>query len=179
MSIFHMFEIIYPNWSGKLVYITRYPLLVTSYNNLTKPFSAATWALSLTTIFILSILLFVTHKVYSTFLKTFALAKEEINPSNFFLFPFTKITEPEPLPWFEKWSTGKFVVFLWSALCFFLPMFYNSNLRSHLTMLQYEKAPNTLNDITLRGQRVYIFEGAMRQRYKYLKRFMTNYRALK
>ncbi len=146
-------------------YITRQPRPINAYGNISKPFPSSVWTISVIFILVLAILLYVSHKIYqSDDLKRHQLAKEEMLAFNFFLFAFAKLTEPDPLPWFHKWSTGRFVVFLWSLLSLFLLMFYTSNLRAYMVMVEYEKAPVDLYDVYNRGQRVYIYDVAPRQR---------------
>ena len=36
------------------------------------------------------------------------LTMREDNLSNFYIYVFAKITEPDPLPWFNKWSSGNY-----------------------------------------------------------------------
>ncbi len=149
-------------------YMSRSPVPVTSYGNITKPFSMGVWMLSILCIGALSAMFYVAYKAYrSEGLAGWRLARNEESRANFLIYPFAKITEPDPLPWFLTWSTGTYLVFLWSLLSLFLNMFYTSNLRANMMTLDYERPIDTLEDIVANGQRVYIHDGATRHRYPY------------
>ena len=146
-------------------YISRFPQAVTSYDNITKPFSFKVWFLSATAVFLIATLMAVTHGVYTTEdLRHFELVKHEESKTNFFIYSYAKLSEPDPLPWFHKWSTGKMVVFFWSILATFLTLFYISNLRAFMVTAQLEKPLETLEDIAGNGKTVYQFDLAVRQR---------------
>ncbi len=68
------------------------------------------------------------------------------------------------MPWFPKWSSGRFSIFLWSYLSSFLIMFYTSNLRAHLATVDYEKPLDTLESVAENGKRVFIYNAAFKQR---------------
>ncbi len=71
------------------------------------------------------------------------------------------MTEPEPLPWFTSRGTGgHLLVFLWTLLAWLLVMFYQSNLRAHLILLEYEEPIDTLEDVLLRAKKIWIGEAS-------------------
>ncbi len=74
------------------------------------------------------------------------------------------------MPWFRSWSAGRFLIFVWMVLSLFLIMFYTSNLRASLMIIDYEKPLDTLQDIVDNGKRVYIPEG-----YSYLRFVILTY----
>ncbi len=163
--LINFFDFGHPFWYTHARFVTRTPREVTAYGNITRPFPPLIWACTAATLLILAAMLFVIYKIYfSKDFKKYKLAIKESSTFNFFLYAFAKFTEPDPLPWFNKWSTGKFVVFLWSLLSWFLIMFYTSNLRAYLVMINYEEAAETLMDIVNRNQRVYIHNLAIPQR---------------
>ncbi len=89
------------------------------------------------------------------------LMKHVSSQFDLFLYPFVKLTEPDPLPWFTKWSSGRLVVLLWSLTSLLLVLFYTSNLRANMIMVNYEPEPRTLLDVAERGERVYMYDLAV------------------
>ena len=148
-------------------YISRNPIPVTTYGNISRPFSASVWALSAIAIATFSFLFMVSHRLYSSskHLRPFHLARKERAPLNFVIFPFAKITEPDPLPWFRKWSAGKLLVLLWSTFSLTMILFYCSNLRVHFVTVDYESPIDTLEDVVKNNKRVYLFQGFFRHRF--------------
>ncbi len=146
-----------------LSYIFRAPRKVVSYGNVARPFSVLVWLIIFFTVFVLATLQFASYKVYtSKGIIEYDIMKKVSSQVDLFLYPFVKITEPDPMPWFIKWSTGKFVVFLWTLTAMLLVMFYTSNLRAYMIMIDYEPEPRTLKDIVDREERVYIYNLAHR-----------------
>ncbi len=127
------------------------------------PFTMTVWVLSILSIFCLATLLYASYKLYNTKdLIPYALIKKISSEFDLFLYPFVKLTEPDPIPWFKKWSTGKFVLLVWSLASLLLVMFYTSNLLSYLVMVHYEPEPRTMGHIVERNERVYIYNLAVR-----------------
>ena len=93
------------------------------------------------------------------------LVQRRVPVADFIIHPVAKITEPDPMPWFQGWSTGQFLVFTWSVLALFLTMFYTSNLRAHLVTIHYERPLESFQDIVDNGKKVYIGDGFARLRY--------------
>ncbi len=156
----------------ELKFITRSPIPKTTYGNITKPFSLWVWLFSVLSVGACSVMLLITYKMYTSesFSHYKLVAYYEASNLNFFIYPFVKITEPDPLPWFSTWSTGKIVVFWWGVLALFLNMFYTSNLRAYLVTVDYEKPIDTLEDVVSNGQRVYMHYSAARLRCGYRER---------
>ncbi len=98
-------------------------------------------------------------------IQVYELVKKEPLLGNLILFPFTKIVEPDALPWFGKWSSGKLAYFVWMVFSTFIVFFYTSNLRAHLVYIDYENSPQGLKDIYERGQTVYQYDMAVIHRY--------------
>ncbi len=152
-----------PSMCNKLFFIFRAPRKVVSYGNITRPFSIPVWLLTIFTVSVLATMLFASHKVYNNKdIIEYGIMQKVSSQVDLFLYPFVKITEPDPMPWFDKWSTGRFLVFLWSLTAMILVMFYTSNLRAYMVMVDYEPEPRTLKDIVNRGDRVYIYNLAQR-----------------
>ncbi len=161
------FDFYGPLGPNHVAYITGAPKKEKiSPNNIAKPFSTTVWITTFCCLLTISLSLLFTYKTYNeTSLKDMNLTKTENFPSNFLLFPFARLTEPDSLPWFTKWSSGKFLVFLWMLLSSFVMLFYHSNLRANLMTITYEKPPNTLWEMAEVASKVYIYETAIRQRY--------------
>ena len=138
-------------------FISRAPGPVASFGNLTKPFSTQLWMAICMTIAAISFCVFIAHSMYTS-LGLATMAHPEPNQLNFILFPFCKVTEPEPLPWFSRGSGGHFLVFLWTILALLLVMCYQCNLRANLISVEYQKPIDTLQDVLTRSTKIWIGE---------------------
>ena len=85
-----------------------------------------------------------------------SLTRNPTHKLDFIIMTFCGITEPDPIPWFPKWSTGKILILLWSAFGLIMNLTYQCNLRAMLTTVEYEKPIESLRDLLDRGKRVYI-----------------------
>ncbi len=160
-----MFDLGSSFWMVRIMFITRNPQPIVSYGQITAPFPLNVWALSVGLVIAIAALLHLSYYLYQKpHIHHLELAKVEYHPINFYLYSLTKMTEPDPLPWFEKWTSGKVFAFWWSVFCMFMVMFYTSNLRAHLITLEYEEAPDTLDHIIKRGAVPYMY-GTLRNRY--------------
>ena len=54
-----------------------------------------------------------------------SLTRNPTHKLDFIIMTFCGITEPDPIPWFPKWSTGKILILLWSA--------FLNNAKTHLS----------------------------------------------
>ena len=141
--------------TNTFVFASKAPEAITTFGNLTQPFDMSIWLCTFLAVAVIASCIAVAHKLYSNINRK--LVKAESQPTNFFLFTFCKITEPEPLPWFFKGLFGgPTLVFLWSLLAWLLIMFYQSNLRAHMIASEYEKPMDTLQDVLDRSTRVWI-----------------------
>ncbi len=105
----------------------------------------------------ISVLLAVINQLYmKPIFQEAKLSRHEPSVYLFFLYPMFKITEPDPLPWFKKWSAGKVLSTTWIFMSMVTVILYNCNLRSCLITIQYEEPPQTITDVVLNGQSVYI-----------------------
>lgn len=121
---------------------------VKSYNNILLPFSFELWLVIIATAVVFSMIFYIIHLIYETNFSTEMLHRAEGSKINFLLFTMSKLTEPDPLPWFtRKWSTGKIVTLLWTVWALIMVLCYNSNLRANLTSPQYEKSLDTIQDV--------------------------------
>ncbi len=148
-------------------FMTRMPRPIVTYDKIVRPFPPNVWIVFVVMSSCFAAVIYAIHKVHSLDgITNHQLVKKENLTLNLLLFPITKIVEPDALPWFEKWSSGKYVYFLWMTFCTFIVAFYTSNLRAHLVYIDYEKAPQDLKDIYERGARVYMHDNAARLRYE-------------
>ena len=151
----------------ELRYISKVPQPVKTYDFLISPLDPIVWLLSMLAVLALASIFHIAYHVYmSEHLLKLNLVKYERHALNFYIYSFTKLTEPDPLPWFDNhWSAGRFAYFLWTFLSLLMTMFYTSNLRAHLITVTYEKPIDTLNDIIQNGKTVYLYTLAVKQRY--------------
>ncbi len=153
-----MFDLGATIWLVKIKFVTRNPQPIVSYGQITAPFPVDVWIISLFTILLIAALLHLSNVLYQkSHMKELNLTKTEHHPINFYLFSLTKVTEPDPLPWFDKWTAGKLFSFMWGFLCMMLVFFYTSNLRAHLVTIEYEESPDTLQHIIDRGSVPYMY----------------------
>ncbi len=148
------------------LYVSRLPQEVVSYGNITYPFKWLVWVAALVSFLLFATFFHLAHNVYvSKDVVQFKLVLFESSPFNFYLYTFSKLTEPDPIRWFPKWSAGRMAILFLSVISAFLVMFYNSNLRAHMMIIEYEKPLQTLEDIAENGKAVYIFAGAFKQQF--------------
>ena len=146
-----------PLSSLEIKFVSSSPKQEQSFGNVSKPFTVFTWLTLLVTILSISIGLYASYSMYSSLHLEFV--KHESSLLNFILFPFCKVTEPEPLPWFViKGTSGHFQVFLWTVLAWLMVMFYQCNLRANLISKEYEKPIKSLQDVLERSSKIWITE---------------------
>ncbi len=134
-------EMMFPHAERNTHFVSRMPRVLERFHGFLLPFSLQIWVIIFMSLLCLSIMFYVTHSVYTgTKLTDAGLHKTERFSSNFLLYTFCKITEPDPLPWFtSSWSTGKLLTFIWSMYSLLVMSFYNCNLRAHLSAVDYQK----------------------------------------
>ena len=84
------------------------------------------------------------------------ISSHKVDWFDFFVLAISKFVEPDPIPWFKTWSTGKWLVFLWTLFSLFIVFFFQSNLRSLLMVNDYEKTFASSLDIVQSNRTVYI-----------------------
>ncbi len=92
---------------SRLQYVTRNLVPLPVYDQYVKAFDVMVWLVTLLTMFVLSVIFRGLYWFYKDILKIDSLYGKVTHPSDFFLLTFSSLTEPDPLPWFPKWSTGK------------------------------------------------------------------------
>ncbi len=153
------FELLYPHHHTQLKFMSRVPRPLEKTDSLLRPFSPLIWSLFTLTTLSFSLMFLVAHSTYSSDgVKQWKLHRHEVSKVNFLLYTFSKVAEPDPVPWFtQKWSAGKFLAFLWSLYALLAVLFYACNLRAHLAALDHEEKIDTLQDVINNRQRPWIF----------------------
>lgn len=137
-----------------LKWYTRAPVPIGSYRNIVKVFSMNVWISFMLTLLLFSFLFYLTHSLY-----------EQLDPDlivpvstkwDFLIFPFCKFVEPDPVPWFPAWSTGRALVLLWSVFSLIIVLAYSCNLRANLIAKDYEAPIKTHQDVLDRGENIYL-----------------------
>ncbi len=82
------------------------------------------------------------------------------------------------MPWFKRWSSGRFAVGLWSFFSFSMVLFYTCNLRAYLAIVNYEEPLYTLESIAENGQRVFKYSSAYLQRCDVKQKFTSINKAM-
>ncbi len=145
---FTKFDFMPIHFSFRSTFASRVAQPVKSYGNILLPFSPNLWLLIVATSFMFVVLFCVTHHIYTSNFPAEKLHRNEKRRFNFLLFTLSKITEPDPLPWFtQRWSTGKYVSALWTIWALIMVLCYTSNLRAHMSSPQYEKSLDTIQDV--------------------------------
>ncbi len=92
------------------------------YDNIVLPFTVPVWVAIAAIALIFAVSFSITHYAYqTTILESLGFHKVERSKINFLLYTVSKLTEPDPLPWFtNKWSAGKFLAMLWTVLGLFI-----------------------------------------------------------
>lgn len=146
----------------EMKFLTRAPLKISSFDNLTRVFSPIVWIAIYLCLAALTLMMFITHRIYTQVdLQGHGLANSNDVPwTNFVLFAFAKFVEPDPIPWFNRFSTGKMLVLIWSLYTMLIVLFFNSNLRTILIATQYEKPFKTLERIIELDRPTYILKEA-------------------
>ncbi len=165
--LFNLVDLSPPNWHITQRLITRKPKPLPPYTNVLRPFSPRIWLILLATLELICLQFALINKIYYVMphFRDAELTRYEPSTYLFFLYPMFKITEPDPLPWFKKWSAGKMLSITWIFMAMTTVNLYNCNLRSSLVAIQYEEPPGTINDVVLNGQSVYIPRENMGHRY--------------
>lgn len=148
---------------GLLQFVTRKPVPIISYDQYISGFSVSVWMAILSSLLLFAICFKLFYNAYITHFPP-GFCGSLTNPFDFIILTLAGITEPDPLPWFPKWSAAKCLVLFWSILSTFIIFFYTCNLRSRLTAVTYEKPIDNARDVVERGKTVFLHIGL----YNYL-----------
>ena len=141
---------------------SRIPIRLPAYENLILPFPRSVWITSFALFCAMSFIFMGFQETYAkidTFPELQAEEKFTVqvySKFDFIIKTFSTLTEPIEINWFQRWSAGRFLVFIWSIFCLFIGMFYTSNLRAFLISPAFEDYIDYAWQIHERGQRMYI-----------------------
>ncbi|XP_059091071.1 uncharacterized protein LOC131886976 [Tigriopus californicus] len=139
-----------------LRYVTRHPQKLLAFGNLARGFDSLSWVAVFTFLSMFSMTFAGIFYVYKYLLKEPELYRNPNSGIDFVLMTFTTFVEPDPLPWFPKWSTGRLVVLYWSLFAFLVVNFYTSNLRTNLIAPAYENRIDTTEDFLESGRELFV-----------------------
>lgn len=103
----------YPTYFGIDTLATRLPARLPNYGNLVRVLPPEVWVVILALIIVMSLVFMIINKTYAHIDNSILCSKDDkltktvSSPVDFFIKTFSTITEPELIPWFPRWSTGK------------------------------------------------------------------------
>ena len=133
---------------------TRVPIPLVNYENVIRPFTSEVWLALFLSLGAFSFYFGLTYRVYTSLDQ--GLTGQLVTPWDFLIFTFCRFVEPDPLPWFPKWSSGKTMVLAWSIFTMVVLFSYTGNLRANMIRKEYEKPVKVHQDVLDRGTRVHI-----------------------
>ncbi len=90
-----------------IVYMARNPRIVKSYNQQFTIFHLHIWLLIILIVFVMASTFKTIYSVYGKLDEKYGLLIPVTHQIDFLLLPFASLTEPDPIPWFPRFSTGK------------------------------------------------------------------------
>ncbi len=157
----HFFEKTHAIYFSSMNYAYWRPKEIVPLGDISSPFSWTLWTYIAALLSAFALLFVLLLSVYATLDPDLVPSKPPV--STVVLFAFSKITEPDPLPWLARTSGGRACVFCWTLFCLVMILAYQSNLRAHMTTVRYGKPLNTLEDIVEHGKRVWIVTSILTQ----------------
>ena len=100
VTMTYPFHVVNSKW------ISRQPIPLKAYNSMINVFSFTVWIFVIATLFLLAMLFGFVYFMYQKDERTQNLAIKLTHPMDFVLLTYFAITEPDPLPWFPRWSSG-------------------------------------------------------------------------
>ena len=149
----------FPYYTLRTHFATRPPILQSNLYALAKTFPGNVWGFTFVTFTFLAITFGIIFATYQRLPREYGLLEGNYTEMPWFdliLLPVVKFLEPEPIPWFPKWSSGRLATLMYSIFCTFILFFMLSNLRTILIARKYEKPMVTEDDVLNRGKGVYI-----------------------
>ena len=86
--------------------LSRHPIPIKTHGNVIRSFSNLTWAFIFTLLAWLGVTFALIYHIYTKYLPDQFLTNRYVHRFDFIIVTFAGLTEPEPLPWFPKFSTG-------------------------------------------------------------------------
>ena len=90
------------NW----VYLARKPVTIKIYNQQFSIFQPLIWLLTIAIVFVMAFTFKTIYFVYSRLDDKYGLLRPVTHDFDFFLLSLASLTEPDPIPWFPRFSTG-------------------------------------------------------------------------
>ena len=137
-------------------FVTREPNSIKSLYQHFNVFQLPVWIAIICTLASLAVSFKFIHFIYLNKINP-ALAGSVTHPMDFIILSTASITEPDPLPWFPKFSAGKLLVLVWDIFCLNINFFYYCNLRTQLMMVEYEN-PIDSNQAVIESGRPFYME---------------------
>ncbi len=98
------------NLHSDLFFLNRHPIPIKTHGNVIRSFSNLTWAFIFFSLLLIGQTLALIYYVYVRYLPEQFLTKHYVHQLDFIVLTFAGLAEPEPLPWFTRFSTGdKFI----------------------------------------------------------------------
>ena len=93
---------------GIMTYVTRFPVPILRYDQQFQCFSITVWLTMFGTLFFLGFTFQSIYKFYEAYFPSeIALRGPLRSKADFLILTLSTLTEPDPLPWFPKYSAGK------------------------------------------------------------------------
>ena len=97
---------------GIMTYVTRFPRPIIRYDQHFHTFSATVWLVMFGTLILLGFIFQSIYKFYEAYLPGEIDLRGQLNSKmDFIILTLSTLTEPDPLPWFPKYSAGKRVLY--------------------------------------------------------------------
>ena len=148
----------YLGYDMAFLFGSRKPIPLMTFNNILTTFNPNVWIAFFSSLAIFAISFAFVYHVYES---SEAFKKHKLNGYlstkwDFFLKTFFAFYEPDPIPWFPKLTSGRFLLWLWILFCNFMVFFYQCNLRASLIAVSYEKPINTIEDVLERNKPMWV-----------------------
>ena len=131
---------------------TRFPRVANKNQNPLSIFAIAIWLAIAIANTLIVILVFNAIMIYKKV--NIALVRSDLDTWQIMVRLWAGFTEPDDEVWFRKFSTGKFLMLLWSISAFFLMAIFNVDLRAKLIAPEIEKPIDTIQDIDFARQKI-------------------------
>ncbi len=165
-----------------VAFCTYLLLLHASQYKFDRPFDRVVWVAVFLVLASLSLSFLLAYHVYLGSARLHFLVHRRVEwKMDFFLYTFAAFVEPDPLPWFQRWSTGGWtilninsffffweksdffncrpgrgLVLLWSFFGLMATSFYACNLRANLITPELEEPVRSAEDVVARDMRIFI-----------------------
>ena len=92
----------------EFAWIVRKPIPVTTIDNIIKVFPSTVWLALFISLASIGMCFAAFYHIYQTkYFRDAKLVRENVPNFDFALLTFASLMEPDPLPWFDKYSAGR------------------------------------------------------------------------